>query len=50
VSFTVCGVVQTVKRNKQQYGLPLKIVSYEARNLVLVVTCWATTCCSMMKT
>jgi len=30
LAFAFCGTLQTVKRNKQQYGLPLKIISYEA--------------------
>jgi len=33
LSFTLHGILQTVKRNKQQYGLPLKIVSYEVSSL-----------------
>ena len=30
MSFALCVIIQTVKRNKQQYELPLKIISYEA--------------------
>jgi len=31
--FTLHDTFQTVKRNKQQYGLPLKIISYEASKM-----------------
>ena len=32
-------LVQTVKRNEQQYGIPLKIVSYEVRKLFVYPCC-----------